>query len=151
MRADQRHRSDQQQRRNRLRNSIENEIIAIAADIAQPQRLIADNEALAFVECAPAELEALLLTHPKIADAAVIPSPDEDAGEVPKAFIIKKDPSLTEQEVIAFSAEKLAHFKRIKRVEFVTSIPKTTSGKIIRRELKEKEKKLVESLKKPKL
>src|SRR5690606_30938863 len=90
-------------------------------------------------QVAPAELEAVLLKSPKVADAAVIPSPDENAGEVPKAFIVKRDPSLTEDEVKSWVASRVAPFKKIQRVEFVQSIPKTLSGKILRKDLKEKE------------
>lgn len=92
-------------------------------------------------QVAPAELEAVLLTHPKVADAAVVPSPDERAGEVPKAFVVAKPNAgpLTEQEVMEFVAGKVAHFKRLHFVEFVAAIPKTSSGKILRRDLKERE------------
>ena len=89
-------------------------------------------------QVAPAELEALLLTHPAIADAAVVPFPDEDAGEVPKAFVVRKpEEQATPDELMAFVAEKVAHFKRIRRLEIVASIPKSPSGKILRRQLRE--------------
>lgn len=91
-------------------------------------------------QVAPAELEALLLTHPKIGDAAVIPSPDEEAGEVPKAFIvIKPDQELSAEDVMAFVAEKVSPQKKVRLVEFVESIPKSASGKILRRILVEQE------------
>lgn len=89
-------------------------------------------------QVAPAELEAILLAHPAIADAAVIPSPDEEAGEVPKAFIVRKG-ELTEDEIMAWVAEQVSPQKKIRRVEFVTEIPKSTSGKILRRVLVEQE------------
>ncbi|HZT59892.1 MAG TPA: 4-coumarate--CoA ligase family protein [Pyrinomonadaceae bacterium] len=82
----------------------------------------------------PAELEALLLTHPSVEDVAVVPSPDEEAGEVPKAFVVLKDNrTMTTEEVICFVAERVAPYKKVRRVEFVAQIPKSPSGKILRR------------------
>jgi acyl-CoA synthetase (AMP-forming)/AMP-acid ligase II len=89
-------------------------------------------------QVAPAELEAILLSHPAIADAAVIPSPDEEAGEVPKAFIVLKSP-VSPEEIKEFVAERVAPHKKIRRLEVVDQIPKTASGKILRRLLKERE------------
>jgi acyl-CoA synthetase (AMP-forming)/AMP-acid ligase II len=89
-------------------------------------------------QVAPAELEALLLTHPKIADAAVIPSLDAEGGEVPKAFVVVRE-TLTAEEVMTFVEERVAPFKKIRRVEFVELIPKSPSGKILRRVLVERE------------
>ena len=87
---------------------------------------------------APAELEALLVTHPAVLDAAVIPSPDADAGEVPKAFIVTRtDVDLTELE--SWVARQVAPYKRIRRFELVAEIPRTPSGKILRRVLIEQE------------
>jgi acyl-CoA synthetase (AMP-forming)/AMP-acid ligase II len=83
-------------------------------------------------QVAPAELEAILLSHPAIADAAVIPSPDEKAGEVPIAFVVLKQ-SASPEEIIIFVAERVAAHKRIRRVEFVDEIPKSPAGKILRR------------------
>jgi len=89
-------------------------------------------------QVAPAELEALLLTHPAIAEAAVIPSPDEQAGEVPKAFLVTRNP-VTAEEVLSFIAARVAPHKKIRRVEFVTQLPKSPAGKLLRRVLRERE------------
>jgi acyl-CoA synthetase (AMP-forming)/AMP-acid ligase II len=89
-------------------------------------------------QIAPAELEALLLTHPMISDAAVIPIPDEQAGEVPKAFVVTTG-SITPEEVIRFVAEHVAPYKKVRAVEIVEQIPKAPSGKILRRLLIERE------------
>jgi acyl-coenzyme A synthetase/AMP-(fatty) acid ligase len=90
-------------------------------------------------QVAPAELEALLQSHDKIADAAVIPSPDEEAGEVPKAFVVKGEADVTAAAIMEFVAPKVAPQKKVRRVEFVEEIPKTASGKILRREFVERE------------
>jgi acyl-CoA synthetase (AMP-forming)/AMP-acid ligase II len=89
-------------------------------------------------QIAPAELEALLLTHPEIADAAVIPVPDEDAGEVPKAFVVTTG-SITSDEVTRFVAEHVAPYKKVRAVEIIEDIPKAPSGKILRRVLIDRE------------
>jgi len=88
----------------------------------------------------PAELEALLLGNAKIADAAVIGVPDEKADELPKAFIVKKDDALTADDVMGYVAERVAPYKKIRLVEFVDQIPKSASGKILRRVLRDREK-----------
>lgn len=90
---------------------------------------------------APAEVEAVLFLHPAVADCAVVGKPDPEAGQVPKAFIVlKKDyAGVQEQEFLDFCEGKLAGFKRVREVEFVASIPKTASGKILRRVLVEQE------------
>ncbi|MFX1358446.1 MAG: AMP-binding protein [Promethearchaeota archaeon] len=93
---------------------------------------------------APAELEDLLFKNPHIFDAAVIgkPSKELDVGEIPKAFIILKKESkgkVNEQEIMDWVAERISAYKKIREVEFVDSIPKSGSGKILRRELVEKE------------
>lgn len=93
-------------------------------------------------QVAPAELEALLLLHPSIADAAVIPSRDEEAGEVPKAFVVLKNEASGDEigeEIMDFVAARVAPYKRIRSVEFVSEIPKSPAGKILRRILKERE------------
>ncbi|KAJ4959889.1 hypothetical protein NE237_019799 [Protea cynaroides] len=84
----------------------------------------------------PAELEHLLQSHPEIADAAVIPYPDKDGGQIPMAFTVRKPGSnLTEAQVMDFIAKQVAPYKKIRRVAFINSIPKTPAGKILRREL----------------
>src|ERR1051326_3003186 len=89
-------------------------------------------------QVAPAELEAVLLTHPAVADAAVIPARDDEAGEVPKAFVVLKSEA-SEDELIDFVADRVARYKKIRMVEFIDQIPKSLSGKILRRVLVEKE------------
>lgn len=89
-------------------------------------------------QIAPAELEAVLLRHPAVADAAVIPSPDEDSGEVPKAFVVLRAP-VPPAELLEFVAGQVAPYKKIRRIALVESIPKSPSGKILRRLLIEQE------------
>ncbi|KAL1833706.1 hypothetical protein ACET3Z_003357 [Daucus carota] len=84
----------------------------------------------------PAELEQLLQSHPEIVDAAVIPYPDEVAGEVPMACVVKRSSRIDEMEVMDFTAKQVAPYKKIRRVWFVSSIPKTASGKILRKDLR---------------
>ncbi|KAJ6650022.1 Luciferin 4-monooxygenase [Pseudolycoriella hygida] len=86
----------------------------------------------------PAELEAILLTHPKIKDCGVIGKPDEDVGEVPLAFVVKLDNSLSEKEVIEYVNKDASPAKKLRGgVIFVDEIPKNPSGKILRRQLRE--------------
>ncbi|KAJ6646708.1 Luciferin 4-monooxygenase [Pseudolycoriella hygida] len=86
----------------------------------------------------PAEIEALLLTHPQIKDCGVIGKPDELAGELPLAFVVKSDPQLTETEIIQYVNERVSPAKRLQGgVIFIAEIPKNPSGKILRRELRE--------------
>ena len=91
-------------------------------------------------QVAPAELEAILLRHEAVSDAAVIPSPDEEAGEVPKAFVVLKG-SVPAQEILGYVADEVAPHKKIRLVEIVDEIPKSASGKILRRVLVERERK----------
>ncbi len=86
----------------------------------------------------PAELEALLVTHPEVNDVAVIGIPDESAGELPKAFIVRSPGSaVSAEDLQAFVAEHVASYKQIRLVEFVEEIPKSASGKILRRLLRD--------------
>ncbi|MFG2334856.1 AMP-binding protein [Streptomyces sp. NPDC048604] len=85
----------------------------------------------------PAELEALLLTHPAIVDAVVVGYPNEDAGEVPRAFVVRREGAeLTADEVIAFVAERVAPHKKVRIVEFTDAVPKSAAGKILRKDLR---------------
>ncbi|KAK4256965.1 hypothetical protein QN277_006618 [Acacia crassicarpa] len=87
-------------------------------------------------QVAPAELELLLLSNPEIADAAVIPYPDEDAGQIPMAVVVRKSGSnISASEIMDFVAKQVAPYKKIRRLSFANSIPKSASGKILRREL----------------
>jgi len=86
----------------------------------------------------PAELEALLIAHPKVADVAVIGVPDDEAGELPKAFIVAAPGAeVTAEELQAYVAEHMASYKQVRIVEFVDAIPKSASGKILRRLLRD--------------
>jgi long-chain acyl-CoA synthetase len=90
---------------------------------------------------APAQIEALLLEHPSIADVAVIAKPSEEAGEVPKAFVVLKAgyENQSSDELIAWANGKLANYKNVREIEFIDAIPRNPSGKILRRILKEQE------------
>jgi acyl-CoA synthetase (AMP-forming)/AMP-acid ligase II len=91
-------------------------------------------------QIAPAELEALLLRHPKVMDAAVIGILDDDKQEIPKAFVVPRpDSGLTADEVMAYVAENVSPHKKVRRVEFIDIIPKSTSGKILRKDLRARE------------
>ena len=88
----------------------------------------------------PAQLEGILLTHPQIADACVVPVRDEEAGEVPKAFVVPREGSaLDPQEVMAFVAERVAPHMQVRACELIDAIPKSPSGKLLRRVLVERE------------
>ena len=88
----------------------------------------------------PAELEGLLLSHPAVADSAVIPVPDDEAGEIPKAFVVlKPGAEATASELQDFVAGQVASFKQIRELEFIDAIPKAISGKILRRVLRDAE------------
>jgi len=85
----------------------------------------------------PAELEALLRGHPAVADAAVVPLADRECGEVPKAFVVLRG-DVSAADLMAYVAERVAPYKRIRALEIIDAIPKSPSGKILRRVLKER-------------
>jgi acyl-CoA synthetase (AMP-forming)/AMP-acid ligase II len=89
---------------------------------------------------APAEVEAVLLEHPAVRDCGVVAKPDDDAGEIPCAFVIVRDgftPSASlEKQLCEFVADRLAHHKQPREIRFVEAVPRTPSGKILRRELR---------------
>jgi long-chain acyl-CoA synthetase len=95
---------------------------------------------------APAQLEALLLEHPAVTDVAVIAKPDTQAGEIPKAFVVLREgyENLSTDELIVWANGKLATYKSVREIEFITAIPRNPSGKILRRVLKERELQRVE-------
>ena len=86
------------------------------------------------MQIAPAELEAVLLGHPAVADAAVVPLENEEAGQVPKAFVVLKGDA-TPDDLMRFVAERVAPYKRVRALEVIDQIPKSASGKILRRVL----------------
>ncbi|MEE9198653.1 MAG: long-chain-fatty-acid--CoA ligase [Dehalococcoidia bacterium] len=87
----------------------------------------------------PAELEALLLEHPAISDVAVVGKPDLEAGEIPKAYVTASSADVTAEEIMAFVEQRVAGFKKIREIEFLDQIPKSPSGKVLRRVLVEQE------------
>lgn len=91
------------------------------------------------MQIAPAELEAILLAHPAIADAAVVPLADEEAGQVPKAFVVLKDQSAAADDIMTYVADRVARYKRVRYVEVIDQIPRSPSGKILRRVLVERD------------
>jgi len=87
-------------------------------------------------QVAPAELEAILLSHPNVADAGVIPIADAEAGEVPKAFVVKRG-EIEAAALLAFVSDQVAPYKKIRELEFVAALPKSPAGKLLRRVLKD--------------
>jgi acyl-coenzyme A synthetase/AMP-(fatty) acid ligase len=89
---------------------------------------------------APAEVEAVLLEHPAVRECGVVGRPDSAAGEIPVAFVALRNGFATgkklEQELCAFVADRLTHYKQPREIHFIENIPKTASGKILRRELR---------------
>lgn len=87
-------------------------------------------------QVAPAELEALLLAHPAVADAAVVGRPDDEAGEIPVGFVVvKPGHEATEPDLCEFVASETAGYKQLRRLTFIDAVPKSPSGKILRRML----------------
>lgn len=89
-------------------------------------------------QVAPAELEALLIEHPMVIDAAVLPSPDPEAGEIPKALVVTSG-EVDPDTLVEYVARRTAPYKRLRRIEFADAIPRSAAGKILRRELIERE------------
>jgi acyl-CoA synthetase (AMP-forming)/AMP-acid ligase II len=88
----------------------------------------------------PAEVEAMLLTHPAVGDVAVVARPDAEAGETPVAYVVRRPGSeVTAEELVEYGRGRLVHYKRVRAVEFVDEIPRSPSGKILRRVLVERE------------
>jgi long-chain acyl-CoA synthetase len=94
-------------------------------------------------QVAPAELEGVLLSHPAVADAAVIPLVDEEAGEIPKGFVVLKPGTdtiaVTPQSLMNFVTGEVASYKQIRQLEIIDAVPKSPSGKILRRLLRDRE------------
>ncbi|CAN0825972.1 Probable CoA ligase CCL5 [Linum grandiflorum] len=86
-------------------------------------------------QVAPAELEAILLKHPQVMDAAVIPIKDAASGEIPMAYVVRASAGLTEDQVIEFVAAQVAPYKKVRKVAFIDTIPKSAAGKILRKTL----------------
>lgn len=96
--------------------------------------IISGGENISFTE-----VEGVIYQHPAVLEAAVIGVPDEKWGEVPKALVVLKEgDSLTEEELIRFCRDRMAHFKAPKSVEFVDSLPRTATGKLQKFKLREK-------------
>jgi acyl-CoA synthetase (AMP-forming)/AMP-acid ligase II len=91
-------------------------------------------------QVAPAELEALLLTHPGVADAAVIGTYNDDGNEIPHAYVVRQPArtDLSEAEIMMYVAERVAPYKRIRHITFIDGVPRAASGKILRRQLRER-------------
>ncbi|WP_053088786.1 AMP-binding protein [Moraxella canis] len=87
----------------------------------------------------PNEVEDVITAHPKVIECGVIGVPDDHSGEVVKVFVVKKDPSLTTEEVRAWAKENLTGYKRPKYIEFISELPKSNVGKILRKELRKLE------------
>ncbi|WP_314953044.1 long-chain fatty acid--CoA ligase [Bradyrhizobium cosmicum] len=88
----------------------------------------------------PNEIEEVIASHPGVLECAVIGVPDSGSGEAVKAFVVKKDPNLSTEDVIKFCREQLTGYKVPKQIEFRTDLPKTNVGKILRRELRDEKK-----------
>ena len=89
-------------------------------------------------QIAPAVLEAVLVSHPAVAEAAVVPSPDPEHGEIPKAFVALKSPA-TPEELMAYVAERVAAYKKVRHIEIIDAVPRSPAGKLLRRVLVERE------------
>jgi acyl-CoA synthetase (AMP-forming)/AMP-acid ligase II len=91
------------------------------------------------LQVAPAELEDIVQSHPAVQDAAVVGAPDEQTGEIPMAYVVRKPgATLDAAGLMEYVAARVAPYKKIRAVEFVDSIPKSPAGKVLRRVLKER-------------
>jgi len=88
----------------------------------------------------PNEIEQVVAMHPGVLECAVVGVPDAHSGEVPKVYVVKRDPQLTEQDVLEHCRRELTGYKRPKYVEFRAELPKTNVGKILRRALRDERK-----------
>ena len=88
----------------------------------------------------PNEVEGVVSAHPGVLECAVVGVPDDNSGEAVKLFVVKKDPALTEKELMEFCKEQLTGYKKPKYIEFRADLPKTNVGKILRRELRDEKK-----------
>ena len=88
----------------------------------------------------PNEVEDVVMTHPGVAECAVIGVPDERAGEAVKLFVVRRDPTLKKEDLVAYCKTQLTGYKRPNQIEFRDSLPKTSIGKILRRELRDEQK-----------
>ena len=95
-------------------------------------------------QVAPAELEHLLLGHPAVADAAVVPRPDPESGEIPVAYVVLRTDA-TAEELMAYVADRVAPFKRVRAIRVTTEIPRSPAGKLLRRVLVERERNAIDS------
>ena len=87
----------------------------------------------------PAELEAIIITHPKVADVAVLGVPDDEAGELPKAYVVAAPgQTITLEEIQELVGEHLVNYKQIRLLEVIDAIPKSAAGKILRRQLRDR-------------
>src|ERR1700755_312573 len=93
----------------------------------------------------PNEVEEVIASHPGVLECAVISVPDPRSGEAVKAFVVKKDPNVTAEEIIKFCGTQLTNYKIPKQIEFRTDLPKTNVGKILRREFREDKKPVAEA------
>lgn len=84
----------------------------------------------------PSEIEEVVATHPKVLEVAAIGVPNDKSGEVPKIFVVKKDPSLTAEEILEFTKKNLTGYKQPRLVEFMEELPKSNVGKILRKDLR---------------
>jgi long-chain acyl-CoA synthetase len=88
----------------------------------------------------PNEIEEVIASHPGVLECAVIGIPDDKSGEAVKAFVVKKDPNVTSEDIIKFCRDQLTGYKVPRLIEFRTDLPKTNVGKILRRQLRDEKK-----------